>query len=112
MADIVKKNFNAPDETVHPGEKLTVEVVTLGGVTIDKFTAESGWKWSEHLKPVFKTESCERHHILYLISGTLLIRMNDGKEETVAAGEVVDIPPGHDAWTVGDEPAVWLEMPH
>ena len=81
MADIQKKSFNSPDETTNPGEKLKVEVVTAGDIKIQKVTAEPGWKWSEYLKPVVKTESCEKHHLLYVISGKLAARMNDGKEE-------------------------------
>ncbi|SRR6266404_1719336 len=112
MGDIGKKNFNSPDETANPGEKLKVEVVIFGDIKIQKITAEPGWKWSEHLRPVVQTESCEKHHLIYMVSGKLASRMHDGKEEEFAAGEVGEIPPGHDGWTVGNEPAVWLEIPH
>ena len=112
MADIGKKNFNTPDETMTPAQKLKVEVVSLGDKQIQKVTAEPGWKWSEHVKPVLKTESCEKHHLIYMISGRLASRMNDGKEEEFGAEEIGEIPPGHDGWTVGDIPAVWLEIPH
>lgn len=112
MADIVKKSFNSPDETTNPGEKLKVEVVTAGDIKIQKVTAEPGWKWSEHLKPVVKTESCEKHHLFYVISGKLHARMNDGSEVEFSPGEVGVVPPGHDGWNAGNEPVVWLEIPH
>jgi uncharacterized protein YcnI len=112
MPRIEKKSFNSPDETANPGEKQKVEVVIAGGIKIQKVTAEPGWKWSKHLKPVVKTESCEKHHLLYVISGKLASRMNDGKVVEFGPGEIGVIPPGHDGWTVGDEPAVWLEIPH
>ena len=112
MADIQKKSFNSPDETTKLGEKLKVELVTVGDIKIQKVTAEPGWTWSKHLKSVVKTESCEKHHLVYVISGTLGARMNDGKEEEFGPGELGVVPPGHDGFTVGNEPAVWLEIPH
>jgi len=112
MADIVKKSFSSPDEVQNPGEKLKVEIVTVDGLKFQKVTAEPGWKWSSHLKTVAGTESCEKHHILYVISGKLAARMNDGKEEAFGPGEVGVVPPGHDGWNAGNEPVVWLEIPH
>ena len=107
-----KKNFNSPDETKKPAEKMKVEVVTVGGLAFQRVTAEPGWQWSKHLKPVVKTESCEKHHLIYVISGKVHTRMNDGKEEEFGPGDVGVVPPGHDGWTAGNEPAVWLEIPH
>jgi hypothetical protein len=112
MADIQKKTFHSPDETTNLGEKLKVELITVGDLKIQKVTAEPGWRWSKHLKSVVKTESCEKHHLLYMISGRLGARMNDGKEEEFGPGELGVVPPGHDGFTVGNEPAVWLEIPH
>ena len=112
MPSIEKKSFNSPDETTNPGEKLKVEVVIAGDRKIQKITAEPGWKWSKHLKSVVKTESCEKHHLLYVISGKLAACMNDGTVEVFGPGDIGVIPPGHDGWTVGDEPVVWLEIPH
>ena len=108
---IEKKNFNSPDETMQP-EKVKVEVVTAGGLKLQRITAEPGWQWSKHLKSAAGTETCEKHHLLYVISGRLHARMNDGKEEEFGSGDIGVVPPGHDGWTVGNEPAVWLEIPH
>jgi hypothetical protein len=110
MTSIVKKSFNTPDETITPGEKIKAEVINIGDIKVQKVTAEVGWKWSEDIKPVIKTESCEKHHQLYMISGKLAAAMADGNAEEFSAGDMGDIPPGHDGWTVGDEPAVWLEV--
>lgn len=112
MVSIQKKSFHSPDETMNPGQNLKVEVVAVGDIKIQKVTATPGWTWSKHLKPVVKTESCEKHHIIYVISGRLGARMNDGKAAEFGPGEIGVVPPGHDGWTVGDEPAVWLEIPH
>jgi quercetin dioxygenase-like cupin family protein len=112
MAVIERKNFDSPDDVMKYGEKMKVEVITIGGFTFQRVTAEPGWQWSKHLKPVVKTESCQKHHLLYMISGRLLVRMDNGKEKEYGPGDVGVIPPGHDGWTVGNKPAVWLEIPH
>ncbi len=112
MKTIVKKSFSSPDEVENPGEKLKVETITVDGIKIQKVTAEPGWKWSKHLKSVVKTESCEKHHLVYVISGKLGARMNDGMEAEFGPGEVGVVPPGHDGFAVGKEPAVWIEIPH
>lgn len=111
MDDIVKKNFDSPEQTMNPGEKIKVEVVTFGDKSVQRITTEPGWKWSEHAKPFFKTDSCQMHHTLYMLSGRVAARMNDGKELEFGPGDIGVIPPGHDGWTVGDEPAIWIEIP-
>lgn len=112
MADIAKKNFSTPDEIQNPGEKLKVEVVTVDGLKFQKVTAAPGWQWSKHLKSVAGTESCEKHHLVYVISGKLHARMNDGSDVELNSGEIGVIPPGHDGWNAGNEPVAWLEIPH
>jgi quercetin dioxygenase-like cupin family protein len=111
MANIEKKNPNQPEQTLKY-EKVKVEVVTAGGLTFERNTAEPGWQWSKHIKPIAKTESCQKSHLFYMISGRLRVRMDDGKEEEFNPGDVGMVPPGHDGWTVGDKPAVWLEIRH
>jgi mannose-6-phosphate isomerase-like protein (cupin superfamily) len=109
---IEKKNFDSPDETTKPAEKVKVEVIAAGGLAFQRITAEPGWQWSKHLKPVVGTESCQKHHLLLVVSGRLAARMNDGKEEEFGPGDIGLVPPGHDGWTVGNEPVVWIEIPH
>ena len=111
MASISKKNLNQPDETQTP-EKVKVEIVNVGGLKIQRITVEPGWQWSKHLKPVVGGESCQKDHLMYIISGKGHARMDDGKEEDFGSGDVIAIPPGHDGWNAGNEPVVWLEIPH
>lgn len=111
MTTISKKNFQNPDESATPAETVTVETIKFGDVMVQKVTAKPGWVWTKDLAPIMKTETCQRHHLIYMLSGRLASRMIDGAELEFAAGDIGDIPPGHDGWTVGDEPAVWLEMP-
>jgi quercetin dioxygenase-like cupin family protein len=111
MPAMEKKSLNQPEETNTP-EKLKMEAVTLRGLTLRRVTTEPGWQWSKHLKPIQKTNSCQKDHILYIISGRLGVRMDDGKEEVFGPGDVGSIPPGHDGWTIGNQPLVWLEISH
>lgn len=111
MATIVKKSLSQPEETKTP-EKVKIEIVTIDGLKVQRVTAEPGWQWSKHIKPLVGGESCQQHHLIYMLSGKLASRMNGGKEEAFTEGEVGIIPPGHDGWTAGNEPAIWLEIPH
>src|SRR6266498_2787870 len=109
MTTIVKKSLDKPEETQTP-EKITVETVTIDGTKIQRVTADPGWQWSKHLKPVVGGESCQKHHLLYILSGKMYAKMNDGQEVEFGPGDVAVIPPGHDGWNAGDEPVVWLEI--
>ena len=70
---------------------------------------EPGWRWSEDVKPIAGTDSCQVHHTGICISGSMTVRYDDGGEMTIGPGDVVDLAPGHDAWTLGDEPCVILD---
>src|ERR1041385_3010580 len=109
-AQMVKRSFDRPDERKSPAPRTTVEVVQLGGLTFNKMTMEPGWRWSKDVQPVAKTGSCQAHHVLSFVSGRLRVRMDDGREEEFGPGAIAIIPAGHDAWVVGDEPNVSLEM--
>jgi hypothetical protein len=103
------KSFGKPDEVrVFPKGRL--ELVKIGGATIGRGIYEPGWRWSTSVKPIAKTTSCEFHHLLYHVSGVLRIRMDDGTEFDCRPGDVSDIPAGHDAWVVGDEPVVFVDF--
>ncbi len=106
---VERKNFASPDE-VREFPQARVELVTVGGVTVGRATEQPGWRWSTSLKPVVKTESCQEAHLGYLISGVLKVVMDDGQEVELRAGDVVSLPPGHDAWVVGSEPVVLLDF--
>jgi len=107
---IQRKNFSSPDETKTPAEKVKIEVVTIGNLTLQLETLEPGWKWSEHVKPVVGGESCQKFHVKYIISGRQKVVMDDGTEMELNPGDVSVIHPGHNAWVVGDEPNVLLEL--
>jgi hypothetical protein len=108
MAGVEHRDFTAPDETRTPDE-TTVELVNLGSGQIGRYTFQPGWRWSEYVKPVVGTDSCQVDHIGYCVSGSLHVRHDDGTEAEVKPGDVYRVAPGHDAWTMGSEPAVFVE---
>ncbi|MBI3924314.1 MAG: cupin domain-containing protein, partial [Armatimonadetes bacterium] len=69
-----------------------------------------GWKWSDCIKPTAGTETCMSQHVLYVLSGRMMVAMNDGERYELKAGDTGVIPPGHDAWIVGDEPCVLIDF--
>jgi class 3 adenylate cyclase len=89
-------------------EKAHIELVELGELTIGRAIFEPGWRWSKHVKPIVGTESCQVHHLGYVVSGHLHIEMTDSASMDVMGGDAFEIPPGHDAWVVGDEP--WISV--
>ena len=103
------KTFNSPEE-VRTFDKGKVELVTIGGSAIGRATFEPGWKWSACIAPLAKTNTCQAAHFGYQASGTMTTRMDDGTEKTSKAGDVLTIPPGHDAWVVGNEPVVVIDF--
>lgn len=103
------KSHDSPDEARTPN-KTRVEVVRLTGFTIGRLNLEPGWRWSECIKPVAGTDSCQVSHVGYAVSGRLTVRLTDGTEQLISAGQSYTIPPGHDAWVEGDEPFVGIEM--
>ena len=110
MADVEVKNFDSPDE-VRPFEgNGEAKVVQVAGRTIGRGTFEPGWKWSENVKPIAGTDSCEVSHLGYCLSGRMTIYMDDGSQSDVGPGDVVAIPPGHDAEVVGDEPCEFIDF--
>ncbi|MGE0058997.1 MAG: cupin domain-containing protein [Dehalococcoidia bacterium] len=109
VTQLAGKSHDSPDETRTP-PKTRVEVVHLEGFTVGRFNFEPGWRWSEHIKPVVGTDSCQLSHVGYVVEGTMGIRLNDGSERTFTAGDSYTIPPGHDGWVIGDAPVVALEV--
>ncbi|HEY3021791.1 MAG TPA: cupin domain-containing protein [Solirubrobacteraceae bacterium] len=115
MADIgVKglevKSVESPDETRPFADKGQAAVVNVSGHPVLRGTFEPGWRWSEHVKPIAGTDSCEAPHLLYCLAGRMHVRMNDGAEADIGPGDVASIAPGHDAWVVGDEPCVAVDF--
>jgi mannose-6-phosphate isomerase-like protein (cupin superfamily) len=106
---LAARQFDSPDER-RPFARGRTEVVAIGGVTLGLATFEPGWRWSDDIKPLAGTEHCEVTHVGYMLSGRMAARMKDGSEMEFGKGDLVFIPPGHDGWTVGDEPAVFLQI--
>jgi quercetin dioxygenase-like cupin family protein len=110
MTAMIRKSLNEPEET-RPFEegKGKVDLVNVEGGAIGRAIFEPGWQWSKHVKPIAKTDSCQVAHRGYILSGRLKVVMNDGEENEFAAGDYMVVPPGHDAWTVGDEACVVID---
>ena len=108
-AAVHKARFDSADET-HPFGRGKAEVVNLGGVKVGRTTHEPGWRWSQDIKPRAKTDRCEAQHVGYIVQGRFRIVGRDGSEEEISAGDTFVIPPGHDAWTVGNEKVILLEF--
>lgn len=103
------KNFSKPDE-VREFPKGKLELVKIGNATIGKATFQPGWKWSTSLQPLVNTKTCEAPHFQYHVSGVLAVKMDDGTIFECKPGDVSLLPMGHDAWVVGDEPAVVIDF--
>jgi uncharacterized cupin superfamily protein len=110
MSSVETKSFDSPDETRPFEGKGQADVVELAGHTVARGTFEPGWKWSENVKPIAGTDSCEVSHLGYCISGTMKVHMDDGSEQEIHAGDAVAIPPGHDAEVLGDENFVMVDF--
>jgi hypothetical protein len=109
VAGVQLLDFDSPDETRTP-DKTRVDVVRLGDTTVARMTFEPGWKWSECVKPVAGTDSCQVRHVGVVQSGRLVVKHDDGTEAEVGPGEAYLIEPGHDAWVAGDERFVGFEF--
>ena len=109
MAGLTAKSFESADEVRTP-DKTRVDVVDLGPVKAARLTLQPGWRWSECIKPVAGTDSCQAHHVGVVVSGKMHVVHNDGTEGEAGPGDAYVIEPGHDAWVVGDEPMVSFEF--
>ncbi len=105
---ICKKNFSDPDETRDCGHGK-LELISLEDTTMGRVTLKPGWKWSQHVRPMAKTDFCDVMHVQYVISGRLKIAMADGTETELGPGDFTVIAPGHDAWVIGNEPFVAID---
>ena len=104
-----KKSIDTPDE-VREFAHGRIEMVTLDDLLFARTVFQPGWKWSESVKPIAQTSSCEFPHRMFVASGSLHIRMDDGTELDVTAGDVAVIAPGHDAWVTGNEACVMYDF--
>ena len=104
-----KLNIDSPQETRPFKDHGHVDVVTIDDFTLGRGVFEPGWQWSNDVKPIAGTDSCQTRHTGYCISGQMVVKFDDGNELNIGPGDVMLIEPGHDAWTVGDEPCVLLD---
>ena len=110
MAGLVRKSLDTPEET-RPFEGGTgqLQLVNLDGGAVGRATFLPGWRWSEHVKPIAKTDSCQAAHMGYFVSGRMKVVMDDGEEMEYGPGDFAIMAPGHDAWIIGDEPCVVID---
>jgi class 3 adenylate cyclase len=108
MAELRWKNFGTPDQVLRL-PKLTAELVEVGELTVGYLVTEPGWRWSEHVQPTVGGEWCQARHVGVVLSGRVAVQLQDGRMREFGPNDVIDIPPGHDGWTVGEEPCVQIE---
>ncbi len=102
------KTYGEPDEVrAFPNGRL--ELLRFAGGEIGRLVLEPGWRWSNDVKPIAGTDSCEAPHFQYHVAGTLGIRMDDGTEIVAGPGAVTSLPEGHDAWVIGDEQVIVVD---
>ncbi len=109
VTQLAVKSHDTPDEKRRP-DKTEVDVVSLGDYTVGRFTFKPGWRWSDCIKPVVQTDSCQNNHVGYCVSGALSVETTNGNRISITAGNSYTIPPGHDAWVDGDQPFVGIEF--
>ena len=108
MQETEHKSFQQPDET-REFPHGRAEILAVGGAEIGRMMFEPGWRWANDVRPIAGTDSCEAPHFQYRVSGRMVIRMDDGTEIEAGPGDATSLPSGHDAWVVGDEPAVVVD---
>lgn len=109
MARIQRKSVIEPDEIRElPG--LTLNLLRVGSLSLGYATVQPGFRWSTHLRKETDEPLCQIHHLQLLLSGRFAVEMDDGEYVEIGPNEVFDVPPGHDAWVLGDEPAVILDF--
>jgi class 3 adenylate cyclase len=108
VAEVLRKSFDRPDE-VHELPGITTEIVELGDLTVGRLVNQPGWRWSTHVRPTVGGEWCQARHVGFIIAGRLGIDFPDGSSVVFGPGDVFEVPPGHDGYTVGDEPVVQIE---
>jgi mannose-6-phosphate isomerase-like protein (cupin superfamily) len=111
MGGSVQKSFEAPEEK-RDFDNGQVQIVSLPTQKVGRAEFQPGWKWSTSVKPIVGGDSCQAHHVGYVVSGTLHVKTDDGDELDLKTGDVYDIQPGHDAWVTGNENWVSLEFEH
>jgi len=105
MSTLLRKSLDSPDETRAFGAGMGhLDVVNTEEGAVGRAIFEPGWRWSDHIKPIAGTDSCEAAHTGYVISGRMMVVMDDGRQAEFGPSDFMVVSPGHDAWVVGSEP--------
>ncbi len=105
-----KKNLDSSPDDTRTFEKGKVNIANFEDIAIGKATLEPGWSWEKCVKPIANTNSCEAPHTQYIVSGRMKVVMDDGMEEEFGSGDALVVPPGHNAWVIGNEPVVAIDF--
>jgi class 3 adenylate cyclase len=108
MSELSVKRFSEPDETIR-ATRVISRLIDVGGAKIAYDVHEPGWRWSTDVRPLVGTNSCEVHHVGYVVSGRMGVKLDSGEETIIGPGEAFAIPPGHDGWVEGDVPLETLD---
>ena len=109
MSTLEKKSWSSPDGTLTP-DKTHAANIKFGAVTLTKANMQPGWKWSESIKPMVGTDSCQKNHVGVCVKGRIMVTHEDSSSIEVGPGDAYTFAPGHDAWVVGDEEFVGYEF--
>jgi len=110
MNGLTRMSLDRPEEVRRfEGNSGQLDLVNLEAAPVGRATFEPGWRWSEHVKPIAGTDSCQASHTCYFVSGRMKVVMDDGEEMKDGPGDFAVMAPGHDAWTVGDTACVVID---
>jgi hypothetical protein len=109
MGRIERKRLDTPDEVRDLG-LLRLDQLCVGSLTLGRGTVQPGWRWSTRMPRSTDEPLCQVHHLQLLQPGRFAVQMDDREYAEIGPNEVFDVPPGHDAWVLGDEPAVILDF--
>jgi class 3 adenylate cyclase len=108
MPRLQYKSFAAPDE-VRSFPNGHAQVISLDESVVGRAVYEPGWRWSTAMPPIAGTATCQLHHLGYSVSGAIRVVTDDGQAIEIPPNSIYEIPPGHDAWVVGQDPWVTVE---
>jgi len=110
MSELTIKHVSSPDERRPFLAHGHADIFHFGNDTVGLAVFEPGWKWSQDVRPIAGTESCQATHACYVLSGRMAIAMDDGTQGELGPGDLAHIPAGHDAWVLGDEPCTMVDF--
>ena len=89
---------------------VRVEVGRAGDARVKRMVYPVGFRWSVDMKPLVGTEFCMHAHVGFLVQGQIHVEYPDGCVAEHKAPQIVAIDPGHDAWVVGNDAVVLIEI--